>query len=323
MKAFSYADASTIEEAVAALGDGCRPLAGGTDLLGMMKGGLAAPERLVNLKAIPGRNCVEERADGWHIGALMSLSGLSEHATFAGRSEIACLAQALSQTASPQLRHMATIGGNLLQSPRCWYFRNRLTDCWLKGGQRCFAVRGENKTHAILGRGACQAVHPSDPAVALVALRARVITAGPGGSRQFELADLYRQPQRGARSQITLPADELMTEVFIPALDRDSQSCYVKIAERSAWDFALVSVAAWLVLVDGVVRDARIVLGGVGPYPWRARAAEAVLAGNALSGDVVFRASEAAVEGARPLAHNGYKLDMVRGAVRQALRELA
>ena len=140
MKAFAYANASTIEEAVAALDDGCRPLAGGTELLGMMKGGLAAPERLVNLKAIPGWDCVEERADGWHIGALTSLSGLSEHATIAGRSEIACLAQALSRTASPQLRHMATIGGNLLQSPRCWYFRNRLADCWLKGGQRCFAV---------------------------------------------------------------------------------------------------------------------------------------------------------------------------------------
>ena len=323
MKLFSYANSLTVEEAVAALGEECRPLAGGTDLLHLMKNGLAGPDRLVNLKTIAGLDRAEEREDGLRIGALTSLADLAEHPAVAGSPGLGCLREAILRSASPQLRHMATIGGNLLQKPRCWYFRNPLTHCWLKGGQRCFAVRGENKYHAILGRGACQAVHPSDPAVAMVALDAIVTAVGPGASRMFPLPDLFQIPQRDARSQTTLAADELITEVISPAQDRDSRSVYVKIAERSAWDFALVSAAVRLAIGDGVVRKARVVLGGVGPMPWRAEAAEAVLLGSRLTEEIVEQSADAAVEGARPLEHNGYKVDVARGAVRQALRELA
>jgi xanthine dehydrogenase YagS FAD-binding subunit len=319
---FAHADASSLDEALGALSATCWPVGGGTDLLGLMREELAAPERLVSLKTIEGLDRIEAQDSGWDVGATVRLSDLAAFPAVSEREDLACLREAVWQTASPQLRHMATIGGNLLQRPRCWYFRNKLTHCWLKGGPRCFAVRGENKYHAILGRGGCQAVHPSDPAVALVALDGTLTVVGPDATRMLGLSELFQQPQRDARSQTTLRPFELITHILIPRPEPGTRSTYVKIAERTTWDFALVAAAVKLAMANGVVRSARVVLGGVGPMPWRAPDAEQVLVGDRLDPDVIDQAAQAATAGARPLAQNEYKLALAQGAVRQALRNL-
>jgi xanthine dehydrogenase YagS FAD-binding subunit len=322
MNRFAYANGSSVEEVAAVLDEGCRPLAGGTDLLGLMKEGLIAPKRLVNLKTIPGLDQVQEGEDGLHIGALVSLSQLATHPSLSQRQELACLYESLIQSASPQIRHMATVAGNLVQQPRCWYFRNKSVPCWRKGGQRCFAVRGENKYHTILGKGPCHAVHPSDPAVALLALGSSVKISGPGGERTVSLSDFYRLPTRDARQDTVLALDELITEVFVPTPPVGSRSSYVKVTERGSWDFALVSVAVQLAFSDGVVQKARVALGGVAPTPWSAVEVAQSLVGKSLSPEVLEQAVEAATAGARPLQQNGYKIDLAKGALRQALRDL-
>ena len=322
MNRFAYARATTVEAALEAMTEACRPLAGGTDLVAMMKEELISPERLVDLKRIPGLDQVNEDGDGLRIGALIKLSALLGHPVVRQRPELACLREALLATASPQLRHMATLGGNLIQRPRCWYFRNKLTYCLRKGGQRCFAFRGENKYHAILGGGPCYIVHPSDPAVALLALDASVIVAGKRGTRTVPLTDFYLLPKQDAHREVALEADELVTEVLIPSPAAGTRGTYVKVAERQAWDFALLSAAVQLTFDGDAVHEARVALGAVAPVPWRAKEVEEVLAGKALTADVIDGAAEAATTGARSLAQNGYKVDLTQGVLRQALRQL-
>jgi xanthine dehydrogenase YagS FAD-binding subunit len=322
MNRFEYGRAASLAEALDVLGDGCRPLAGGTDLLAMIKDGLVAPARLVDLKRLPGLDQVQERAGRLHAGALIRLSDLLAEPSIAGRPGLACLHEALLRTASPQLRHMATLGGNLLQRPRCWYFRNKLTHCLRKGGRQCFAFRGENKYHAILGGGPCYIVHPSDPAVALLALDASVVVAGPRGQRTVPLSEFYLLPKQDAQAETALAADELLTEAIVPAPAQHAKSAYVKVAERQAWDFALVSAAVQLTLDGDVVSSARVALGGVAPVPWRARAAEGALVGQTLDEETIARAAQAATDGARPLAENAYKVELAQGVVRQALYSL-
>jgi xanthine dehydrogenase YagS FAD-binding subunit len=323
MNRFAHADASSLEEAIEVLDKECRPLAGGTDLLGLMKQGLIAPKRLVNLKTIPELDQIREEGDGWHVGATVSLSRLAAHPSIGQRPEMACLYEAILQSASPQLRHMATIGGNLVQQPRCWYYRNPLIPCWRKGGQRCFALHGENKYHTILGESPCHAVHPSDPAVALLALGVCAAAAGPTGRRTIPLAEFYRLPTRENRRDAVLVEKELIAEVIIPLPLVGSRSTYVKIAERGSWDFALISVAAQLVFSGEMVEKARVVLGGVASMPWRTPGVEEALEGKVLSPAVIKQAAEAATAGIRLLEHNAYKVDLVRGAVRRALQSLA
>ena len=320
MKPFAYASAQAVEDVLEVLSETCRPLAGGTDLLSLMKSDLAAPERLVNLKTVEGLEGVRRDDDGWHVGATARLSQVAE--VVAEDPALTCLREALVSAASPQLRHMATLAGNLVQEPRCWYYRNPEVPCWRKGGQRCFAVQGDNTFHTILGRSPCNAVHPSDPAVALLALDASVTVVSGEGTRGIPLSEFYRLPTRENRNDHILRQDELITEVIIPEAAEGTRSVYVKIAERSSWDFALVSVAACLTVVDGIVERARIALGGVAPMPWRATEAEQALTGGALSDDVIAAAADAAVTDARPMTHNGYKVDLVKGAVRQALARL-
>jgi xanthine dehydrogenase YagS FAD-binding subunit len=320
MKPFAYASAQSVEDVLGALSETCRPLAGGTDLLSLMKAELAAPEQLVNLKAIEGLDAIRAADDGWQIGATARLAQVAE--AVAGDPALTCLREALVGAASPQLRHMATLAGNLVQQPRCWYYRNPDVPCWRKGGQRCFAVQGDNTYHTILGRSPCNAVHPSDPAVALLALEASVVLESVGASRKVGLNDLYRLPTRDNRNDHSLAHDELITEVSIPKAAAGTRSTYVKVAERSAWDFALVSAAVVLTVVDGVVEQARVALGGVAPMPWRAPEAEAALTGKALLDETIGASAHAAIADARPMSHNGYKVDLVKGAVREALARL-
>jgi xanthine dehydrogenase YagS FAD-binding subunit len=322
MNRFAYARATTLEAALEALTEECRPLAGGTDLVAMMKEELVSPERLVDLKRIHGMDEASEDGDGLRIGALIKLSALLADPVLHRRPELACLHGALLATASPQLRHMATLGGNLMQRPRCWYFRNKLTHCLRKGGQRCFAFRGENKYHAIMGGGPCYIVHPSDPAVALLVLDASVVVVGKSGTRTVPIADFYLLPKQDAHHEAALAADEMVTEVLIPTPTAGTRGTYVKVAERQAWDFALLSAAVQLTFEGDTVGEARVALGAVAPVPWRARDAEDVLAGSVLTTDVIERAAEAATTGARPLAQNAYKIELAQGVVRQALRRL-
>jgi xanthine dehydrogenase YagS FAD-binding subunit len=322
MNRFEYGRAASVGEAIEALSETCRPLAGGTDLVAMLKDGLAAPDRLVDLKRIPGLDGVRAGGDGLHVGALIRLSDLLAHPAIGEREGLACLYEALLRTASPQLRHMATLGGNLLQRPRCVYFRNVLTHCLRKGGQRCFAFRGENKYHAILGGGPCYIVHPSDPAVALLALDASAVVTGPQGTRTVPLAELYVLPKEDPHHEVRLAPDELLIEVVIPAPAPGARGAYVKVAERQAWDFALVSAAVQLALNGETVQRARVALGGVAPVPWRATGAEEALVGRALADETIERAAVAATDGVRALAQNGYKVELAQGVVRQALRSL-
>ena len=322
MDRFAHANGTSVEEVVRILDEDCRPLAGGTDLLGLMKEGLAAPGKLVSLRTIPELDGVREQKDGWHIGATTPLSRLAAHPSISQQQDLACLYEAISHTASPQLRNMATIAGSLAQRPRCWYYRNNLVPCWRKGGELCYAFRGENKYHTVLGRGPCHAVHPSDPAVALMALDASVVMVSPSGQRTISLSDFYRLPTQDNRQNNVLAPNELITEVRIPRPSTGSRGTYAKVAERQSWDHALVSVAVQLTFAEAVIGEARVVLGGVASVPWRAPEAKKALAGSPLSPEVIERAAQAATAAAQPLEHNGYKVEMTRGVVRQALREL-
>lgn len=291
-------------------------IAGGTDMLGELKRKIRYPRRLLNLKSIPGLK--EIRYDrGLHIGALVTLAEIEHPPVILKKFPI--LSQSASLVATPQLRNMGTIAGNLCQHPRCWYYRNRLFHCWLKGGEKCFAVEGENKYHAILGGEICHAVHPSDLAPALMALHAKVEVIRYGVKREISLEALYRKPSKDHRQMTILKPGELIKEIRIPAPSLESRGVYLKAMERQAWSFALVSVAAHLKFDSGYIQEANLILGGVAPIPWQAKEAEVVLKGQKLSEELAGQAGEAAMMSARPLRDNEYKIKLVKGLIKQAL----
>jgi xanthine dehydrogenase YagS FAD-binding subunit len=325
MRSFDYVRAEGVQgviELLAGDGDGTvRPLAGGTDLLTLMKADLIAPQELVDIKRLgdlPGG--IEESAQGVTLGALTTLAEIEQSGLLGERYRV--LAQAAAVAATPQLRNMATLGGNLLQRPRCWYFRNSLFHCWLKGGDECQAYDGQNQQHALFGGGPCYAVHPSDLPQALLALDAQVHLRGPQGERTVPIADFYALPTAERRRETTIAPDELILAVEIPKLPGGTRSTYLKAMDRKVWAFALVSVAARLRVEAGVVTDARLVLGGVAPIPWRATAAEGELIGHAPTAERFTRAAEAALAGAEPLAHNRYKVPLAQSLIRRALMTL-
>ena len=319
MNRFAYARPTTLDEALQLVDEGWRPLAGGTDLLGLMKRGLLAPERLVSLQRVTGLSGIERRGDDWFIGAMTPLSALAEGGPDAVGRHLAALSEAVAVSASPQLRNAATLGGNLLQRPRCWYFRNPEIRCWLKGGERCYAASGRNAFHAILEGGPCYAVHPSDPAVALTALDAQVEMVGRGGANRVGIEVFFSGPRQTARSETALREDELITGISVPKADRRFRAAYAKVSERAAWDFALVSAAAGVVLDGERVSQVRIAVGGVAPVPLRARRAEERLRGNPLSEKAIDAAAGAATAAAEPLADNGYKVQLAKAVIRHVL----
>jgi len=319
MRPFEYLTPSTLQQAVAALGPDTRALAGGTDLITLMKADVAAPERLVNVKALLPRG-IEARPEGLDIGALTTLAEIEQHTVIA--RGYSALAQAAALAASPQIRNLATIGGNLLQRPRCWYYRNSRIDCWLKGAADCPARDGENRLHALFGGGPCYAVHPSDPAAALLAFDAALWVHGRGGERAIELADFFALPAPERRTETLLAPDELVLRLRLPPHPPETRSCYLKAMDRKTWAFALVGVACVLRLSERKIAHARIVLSGVAPTPWRAEAAERELQGATAGPDRFAAAAEAAVQEAAPLRHNGYKVPLTKALVRQALTAL-
>ncbi|MGB7158492.1 MAG: xanthine dehydrogenase family protein subunit M, partial [Tepidisphaeraceae bacterium] len=284
MKSFELTSPATVEDAVKQLAPSDdpnvdvdlnpRPLAGGQDLLTTMKEYITQPSRVVNLKQIPGLDKVEGDAkSGLKIGALVTLAQLEEHPEIV--KNFPGLAEAAHSVASPQIRNLGTIGGNLCQRPRCWYFRLEHVVCIKKGGAECYAQSGENKYNAILGGGPSYIVHPSDLAPMLVALDAKVTIVGPGGSRDLPLEKFFTRPSVNVRRENVLANDEIITHVHVPATPFAARSTYLKFRERESLDFAMSAVAAAVELDGQNVKQARIVLGGVAPIPWRVVKAEA------------------------------------------------
>ena len=274
-------------------------IAGGTDLLTLMKAGLAAPTRLIDLKPVREMSGVTLRADGGlEIGALTTLAALEREALkfVATHPSYTILAQAIRDAATPQLRAMATVGGNLLQQYRCWYYRDGL-NCWLAGGDECFAREGQNQYHAIFQQGPCVAAHPSDLAPALIALDATVTMQGQSGERETLVEDLLAAPTNDRRVAHTLGQGEIITQINIPAPSSATRGVYLKAMDRQAWSFALASVAARLTLEGDTIREARIVLGGVANTPWRAREAEAALIGQPITSELAAQAADACGSG--------------------------
>ena len=323
MRNFQYIAASDLREALTFLRKPeTEALAGGTDLLGELKNRIKSPERIVNIGTLGEWGKIRiGRGKGLRIGAVVHLFEMENHPSILGKFPI--LAQSVSLAATPQLRNMGTVGGNLCQHPRCWYYRSRLFPCWLKGGSKCFAVNGENRFHAILGRGLCQSVHPSDLAPALIALDARVKIVGARKEREVPLGEMYTIPAQNHRQMTVLKPGELISEIQVSAPVKGSRGVYLKAMERKAWSFALVSLAAQLRFERDTIAEARLVLGGTAPIPWRAIEAEEVLRGRKISEELALQAGEAAVTRARPLRDNAYKVQLVRALVSKALITLS
>jgi xanthine dehydrogenase YagS FAD-binding subunit len=323
MRHFDYSSARTADEAIQLLDQDhlVRPLAGGTDLLPLMKGDIAAPHHLVDIKRLDELpHTIDVGEQGTTIGALATLADLEMSEGV--QREHPVVAQAAGLAATPQLRNMATVGGNLLQRPRCWYYRHAHFHCWLKGGDECHARDGQNQLHALFGDTPCVAVHPSDLASALLALDASVRLRGPAGERSLALDDFFTLPTSDHRRETGIAPDELLVSVHIPKAQHPMRSLYLKAMDRKVWAFALVGVAVRLDQADGIVTGARIVLSGVAPVPWRLREAEQILIGHSLDAERVTRVADAALAGAKALEYNGYKIPLARNLITRALTTL-
>ncbi len=319
MRAFEHLNATSVEDVLATIGDDwqTRLIAGGTDLIPLMKKQIIAPSRLVNLKTAPELAGIDFSDEGGLvIGALATLHEVGHYPPVRQRYRV--LAEAISVAASPQLRNMATLAGNLCQTSRCWYYRGPFF-CWLKGGEKCYAADGKNQLHAIFGGGPCYSAHPSDPAPALIALGAELTVYDGDGARSIPVGALYRMPEEARRRETVLRPGELIAEIRVATPPREARGVYLKAMARQTWSFALASVAVQGVWDGPVAREISIVLGGVAPIPWRATEAEDVVRGQPLDGGVARRAGEAAVAGAQPLQYNGYKAKLLRSLVERAL----
>jgi len=313
-----YRRAASLGDAAEQLAQhGAMSLGGGTDLLVTIAEQLAAPDTLVDLRAIPGSDEIRSTEQGGlRIGASTRIAAIAQDAVV--RERYPALAQACEVVATPALRHMGTIGGNLCQRPRCWYFRRGIA-CYKNGGNSCPAVYGENQYLAILDGGPCHIVHPSDPAVALTALDATVEITSRGGTRRVAIGELYLLPSERMDHETILEPGEFVSAIELGEASAGGVQLYRKLMQREAWDFALVSIAA-ASRVDGTVR---LVLGGVAPRPWRVSSSvEEDVASGGLDEDTVGILAERALYDARPLSKNGYKVELAASLLRDAVREL-
>jgi len=329
MKAFRLHNPRTIEEALQLLEPErvsslkTAVLAGGMDLVTELKEYLAQPDDIVNLKGIEGLSGIEaEPGGGVRIGALCTLARLEEHPVL--QRTHAVLTQAAASVASVQIRSQATVGGNLNQRPRCWYYRNEESVCLKKGGTECFSYGGLNKYNAILGGGPSYIVHPSDLAPALLALDASVELVSRKGMRTVKIEKYFTLPSEGdVLRETALEPGEILRSVVIPPQKDGMRSTWLKFKEKSSFDWALSAVALCAVTDGKTIREARVALGGVAPVPWRAKAAEAALANAPMERKRFEAAAEAALRGAEPLSQNAYKIPLTKGLLIRALESLA
>lgn len=323
MNPFHYSRPTDVQQAVQMSSGASRFIAGGTNLLDLMKENISHPEHLIDITGLPLHDIQETAEGGLRIGALVSNADLAWHPLIEQRYPL--LSQAILAGASPQLRNMASTGGNLLQRTRCYYFYDAAAPCNKRQpGSGCPARDGLNRIHAILGASEqCVATHPSDMCVALAALAARVHVEGRGGARVIEFADFHRLPGDAPQRDNQLADDELITAIELPADHLARHSHYLKIRDRASYAFALVSVAAALELDGDEIIDARLALGGVAHKPWRDRAVEALLIGRTVSRETFSAAADALLQDAEPLEHNGFKVKLARRAIIRALSDAA
>ena len=320
MHPFSFTKAANTREALNAGRHGGRYIAGGTTLVDLMRETVERPETLVDISDLPMRDVQVTERGGLRIGALVTMTEAAAHPKV--RSLYPVISQALELSASAQLRNMATIGGNIMQRTRCTYFRDVSADCNKREpGSGCAALKGFNRTHAILGTSdACVATHPSDAAVAFAALEALVHLLGPDGERQIPFADFLLRPGNTPNREQALRRGELITAVEIPALPRPLKSGYLKVRDRQSYEFALTSAAVALHVRGGVIREAKVAAGGVGTVPWKLPAVERHLVGERPSESLWTAAAAKAAEGARPLQHNRFKVELLKRTVERQLR---
>jgi xanthine dehydrogenase YagS FAD-binding subunit len=325
MNYFEYSRATDVTDALAqiAADPQARFIAGGTNLIDLMKENVARPTRLIDISRLPLTEVEETKDGGLRIGALVPNSDLAWHPEIERRYPL--LASAILAGASPQLRNMASTGGNLLQRTRCVYFYDTTTPCNKRDpGSGCAAIHGVNRMHAILGTSEhCIATHPSDMCVALAALDARVHVAGGAGERTIPFEYFHRLPGDTPDLDANLRAGEIVTAVELPAKGFAERYTYLKIRDRLSYAFALVSVAAALELDEGNIADARLALGGVAHKPWRDREAEDALRGRRPTPDNFARAAEALLRGARGFGHNDFKIELARRTIVRALGQAA
>ncbi len=317
---FSYVRPVSLQDAMNQLADKtARIHAGGTDLLGCLRDGVFHASKVVSISRLSNLHGMRKRADGGlTIGALTTLAEVASYP--AVMEKYTALAQAAAAVASPQIRNQGTLGGNLCQKPRCWYYRGEF-HCLRKGGDYCYAAAGENQYHCILGGKNCFIVHPSDTAAALVALDASLRIAGPRGSRIIPVEDFYVLPEKDVTKETILEPEEIVTEILLPPVSILSRSSYRKVRTRQAWDFALAGVALVLEHAEERVKQSRVVLSGAAPAPWRVRAVEKIINGSSLEDDIIKKAAWAAVSDARPLSKNGYKVPLFRGMLEEELEK--
>ena len=318
-KYIEHFNAKTVDDAVFLLSqymEGAKIIAGGVDLVGLMKSKVRAPEVLVNIKTLSDLAYITEGAEGLKIGALTTIRDIETSVII--RDKYSLLVEAAHSVASPLVRNMATIGGNLCQDVRCWYYRRSPATgltffCHRKGGEHCFAANGENQYHAIIGGNECHAVCPSDMAPALLALGARLKIASPTGDKMVPLEEFY------APLGNILKPDEIITEIQVPTPRSGTKQRYLKFRLRKVIDFAISSVAAVITTQAGVVSQARIVLGGVAPTPYRALSAEESLKGKVITESIAETSARAALSEATPLSQNAYKMPITESLVKRAI----
>jgi xanthine dehydrogenase YagS FAD-binding subunit len=330
MKRLTNANARDVRHALALAGDARRAgravafAGGGSDLLGMVKDRIIAPDLVVRLATI--RNLDQATSSGGNltgnltIGGLMTLDAIGRHEDIRRRYTV--LAEAAETVATPQIRNVGTLAGNVCQRPWCWYFRNGFP-CYKAGGNQCFSFAGENQFHAIFGGGPSYIVHPSDTAPALLALDAEFRIVGPGGERRVPAAEFFVTPRRNPARENVLADDEVLASALLPAPRPGTRSAYNKVMDREAWTHAVVSAAVVLEMDGDVCRAARIVLGGVAPIPWRLPEVEKALAGQRITPELAARAGELAVADARPLSKNAYKVPMTKAIVERTILQVA
>jgi xanthine dehydrogenase YagS FAD-binding subunit len=323
MKNFEYANPSTLKDALAMLSSQAGEaeiLAGGTDLISLMKDYIASPKRVVNIKGIKELSGIQRTAAGLRIGATATLDELAESA--AVRQEYPSLVQAALGVSSPQIRNMGTVGGDLCQRTRCWYFRQGFGVLAQDRRGASLVPAGENRFHAIFPQPPAYYVNASSLAPALIALGAKVKIAGPNGNREIPVEQLFVIPKSNSGREISLASNEIVTEIIVPPA-RGVRNATYEVRQKEALDWPLAAASVALTMKGSSVASARIVLGHVGPTPVKAAEAEKLLAGKSLTQDIATEAGKAAVSGAKPLSGNAYKVQLMRVAVKRALLEAA
>lgn len=323
MNTFEYLQPKSLEEAQKLSTDNWdenQLYAGGTDVLGLLKDDVEHPKKIINLKNIAGFDKIEyKKGHGLSIGSMIKISEIAAHPLI--HEKFTVLAEAADVVASPQLRNMGTLGGNLCQRPRCWYFRGDF-HCLRKNGDQCFAVDGRNKYHCIIGGDGCYIVHPSDMAVALLALNAQLKIFSKGKTNTVPVNDFFILPEDNIlRENILLPG-EIITEILIPEPSPGEVSTYLKFTERGSWDFAIVSVAAVVNKSGNIIKNGRIAWGGVAPRPWQDPAFNSKLQGIKPDEITLQKLTGNLMTEAEPLEHNGYKVTLVRNLTKKALLNL-